>query len=99
MHTIEPRKLNMTELNLIGGLIQMLPNIVTALNKVDEIQREHEEKMSIRYSEQEYLKTLLYLYKKGQISASEAKKGLDLIFRDNSVTQIDIEQQILRLLK
>lgn len=89
----------MNELNLIGGLVSMLPNIVRALNQVDELQREHEEKMSIRYSEQEYLKTLHYLYKKGQISASEAKKGLDLIWRENSVTTLDIESQLLKLIK
>lgn len=89
----------MNELNLIGNLISMLPNIVTALNKVDEIQREHEEKMSVRYSEQEYLRTLLYLYKKGQISASEAKKGLDLVFREQKNQTVDIEAQIMKLLK
>ena len=89
----------MNELSMIGNLISLLPNIASAFAKVDEIQQEHEEKMAMRYSEQEYLKTLLYLYKKGQISASEAKKGLDLIFREQSSATVDIEAQIMKLLK
>lgn len=83
---------------LLKGAIELLPRLVEVGNIVDELNRQHEHKMKLRYSEEEYLKTILALYQSGKINASEARKALALIFRDSDVNQINLERDLYRLI-
>ncbi|WP_066122468.1 hypothetical protein [Geminocystis sp. NIES-3709] len=91
----------MNEFNAITQFVSALPKIVDALMQCDSIMRQHEEREAMQYSEQEYLQSLYRLYKSHKITADEARKGLKLIFREDTYT-IDataVDSYILKLLK
>lgn len=87
-----------------SAALDLLPKLIEVGNKVDEMTKQHEWDMKMKYSEQEYLQTVLALFKSGKISSEEAKKTLSLIFRDEPITvnsikkSTDIESEIYRLI-
>lgn len=93
-----------TIVSFFSAALDIIPKAVEVGNRVDELNREHQEKMNLKYSQQEYLKVVLSLYKSRKITAEEAKKTLALIFRDDDFTVYnikrsqDIEGEIYKLL-
>lgn len=93
-----------TFVSFVSIALDLIPKIVDVGNKVDELTKQHEWDMKMKYSEQEYVMTVLALYKARKITAEEAKKTLSLVFRDNpSVVYdinkaTDIENEIYRLI-
>ena len=93
-----------TALSFLSSALDIIPKIVEVGNRIDEMSKEHEWNMKMKYSEQEYLQTVLALFKSGKISSEEAKKSLSLIFRDNPIVvrdikaTTDIENEIYKLI-
>ena len=90
------------EIQAVQALFSVLPTAVEALCKVDEITRAHDEKMSLKYSQQEFLNGVYHMYRAGKISAQEAKKAVELVYRQAPKTieaNVDpIEAEIRKLL-
>ena len=92
----------MNEINVVSSLFQALPQIVNSLNKCDELRREHEDKMKLKYSKQEFLSTTLAMYRAGNITAEQAKEAMSMVFQAERTVEVKpvdpVEQQLLNLL-
>lgn len=90
-----------TQFSGFAQIVQTLPLITESLLKCDELIRENEEKQAMRYSDQEYLKSVHRLYKTGKISGDDALKAMEIIFRKQKTIEAKydpIEQQLLKMI-
>ena len=92
----------MNELQAFTSLFQALPAIVDAINKCDELNRDHEHRMTLKYSQEAFFKSILAMYKAGNITADEAKQAAAMVFKSQQTIELDqidpVEKEIMAML-
>ena len=93
----------MFDMNVVGQVFHALPSICDALLKCDDLMRDHEERQAMKYSDQEYLKSVHRLYKSGRINSEQAQRAINLIFANNNTVEAAklklIDQEVLDMFR
>jgi len=81
----------MNEITLITGLFKALPTIAEGLTKAQEIFDDYEDRMELKQSEKDYLKSVLAMYKSGKISGDQAMDAVKHVFIKQQSATIEVK--------